>query len=376
MSKEIKILIADDDPQILEGLEDILCEEYTVVKAKNGEIAIRLLHDTDDINLAILDIMMPKVDGYGVAKEITDKDLDIPYVFLSAKSQLNDIIEGFRLGADDYITKPFDEEELLLRVKRKLLNQEKINLRNKRLKLIHHNILTPTGVLQGYMGIFDDLIEKTDKMVRSNKISENSFMVSVKDWDHSIDQYKESMDEMKIAIGQLIELSKKFMETQVYKESEISIFKSKVNLKSFLLDTIALIKPKKLNVEIQEELPDIEIDIDRDRLVKVFYELFDNVELHNDNSVPKVVIKTEVKDNEVYFYFIDNGRGLKEEDFDKVFDEFWSGYEFKHHTRGEGVGLWLCKRYINLHGGSIWIEKSSIGEGTTLAFKIPVILEN
>ncbi|MBD7911661.1 MULTISPECIES: response regulator transcription factor [Clostridium] len=111
-----KILICDDEKGILEILELYLSKEgYDLVKAVNGEEAIKRVKENRDLDLAILDIMMPKIDGYRVVKEIRAL-YNIPIIMLSAKNQDSDKILGLDLGADDYITKPFNPLEVVARV--------------------------------------------------------------------------------------------------------------------------------------------------------------------------------------------------------------------------------------------------------------------
>jgi two-component system, OmpR family, alkaline phosphatase synthesis response regulator PhoP len=111
-----KILIAEDDNPIREGLEDLLeGEGYDIISAKNGEIALEL-YKSEKVDLALLDIMMPKLSGYDVCREIRKTDDKLPIIFLTAKEEEIDKVVGLELGADDYIVKPFGVRELLARI--------------------------------------------------------------------------------------------------------------------------------------------------------------------------------------------------------------------------------------------------------------------
>lgn len=111
-----KILICDDEKEILEILELYLEKEgYEILKAIDGKEAISILNSENDIDLSILDIMMPKVDGYKVVKYLR-KISNMPVILISAKNQDSDKILGLDLGADDYITKPFNPLEVVARV--------------------------------------------------------------------------------------------------------------------------------------------------------------------------------------------------------------------------------------------------------------------
>lgn len=112
----LSILVAEDDPNILTGLVDILeSEGYNVATAANGEKALRLF-EKESFDLIILDIMMPEISGYDVCKKIRAKDEDTPIIMLTAKGEEIDKVVGLKLGADDYISKPFGVHELLARI--------------------------------------------------------------------------------------------------------------------------------------------------------------------------------------------------------------------------------------------------------------------
>jgi len=118
MSKEkLKILLAEDDLNLGVLLVDYLeTEGYDVKLCKDGELALRSFQ-VNSYDLCLLDVMMPKMDGFSLAKGIRIQDKTIPFIFITAKSLKEDKLKGYGLGADDYITKPFDEEELLWKIK-------------------------------------------------------------------------------------------------------------------------------------------------------------------------------------------------------------------------------------------------------------------
>ena len=114
-----RILFVEDDPNLSMILKDYLeMIDYAVDHAKDGELGLQLFSkETNSYDLAILDVMMPKKDGFTLAKEMRQKREDIPIIFLTAKNLKEDRIQGFQYGCDDYITKPFSTEELSLRIK-------------------------------------------------------------------------------------------------------------------------------------------------------------------------------------------------------------------------------------------------------------------
>jgi len=116
-SKSLSILLAEDDPSLGLLLTDYLeAEGFSVTLCRDGEQALKAICDYH-YHLCLLDVMMPKMDGFSLVREIRLQDKNVPVIFITAKSLKEDKLKGYGLGADDYITKPFDEEELLCKIK-------------------------------------------------------------------------------------------------------------------------------------------------------------------------------------------------------------------------------------------------------------------
>ena len=112
-----KILLVEDDPNFGTVLKDYLSmNNYDVVHAKNGMEGFEKFKK-DDYDLCILDVMMPYKDGFTLAKEIREKNKEVPIIFLTAKAMKEDVLKGYKVGADDYLNKPFDSEVLLMKIK-------------------------------------------------------------------------------------------------------------------------------------------------------------------------------------------------------------------------------------------------------------------
>ncbi|PGS55794.1 response regulator transcription factor [Bacillus sp. AFS041924] len=113
---QVKVLVVDDDANIRELISIFLSGEgYTVIEAENGQEALMLLEE-NSIQIAVVDVMMPEIDGYELTKEIK-KYYDIPILMVTAKGESQDKLKGFDLGVDDYVVKPFDPLEIVARVK-------------------------------------------------------------------------------------------------------------------------------------------------------------------------------------------------------------------------------------------------------------------
>src|SRR5207302_6398513 len=123
-NKKPKILLCEDDPNLGMVLKNYLeLNDFDVTLERDGRLGLAAFQ-REKFDLCLLDIMMPNMDGFTLAEEIRDVDPDIPLFFLSAKTMKEDIIQGYKLGADDYITKPFDSEVLLHKIKAILKRNE------------------------------------------------------------------------------------------------------------------------------------------------------------------------------------------------------------------------------------------------------------
>ena len=120
MAEKTKILLAEDEPALGQIVKESLeTRGYEIVFCKDGEEALSAYH-SEKPNLMVLDVMMPKKDGFTLAKEIRKVDENVPIIFLTAKSQTTDVVEGFTLGGNDYLKKPFSMEELIVRIENQL----------------------------------------------------------------------------------------------------------------------------------------------------------------------------------------------------------------------------------------------------------------
>lgn len=123
----MKVLIVDDESGIRDVIKEYcLFEKFDVLEAEDGEEAIRIIKNNSDINIIVLDIMMPKMDGYTTLKEIR-KEVNIPVIMLSARSEEYNKLLSFELGVDDYVTKPFSPKELIARIKAVVSRGNNIN---------------------------------------------------------------------------------------------------------------------------------------------------------------------------------------------------------------------------------------------------------
>ena len=147
MDKPTTILLAEDEPALGQIIKESLeTRNFNVLLCENGEIAFEV-YKNEKPELLVLDVMMPKKDGFTLAKEIRMEDDTIPIIFLTAKSQTQDVVEGFTIGGNDYLKKPFSMEELIVRINN-LLSRTKLQKTSELLKIGHYTFNFPKQILQ------------------------------------------------------------------------------------------------------------------------------------------------------------------------------------------------------------------------------------
>jgi two-component system OmpR family response regulator len=156
-NQKARILLCEDDTNLGSVLKNYLeLNDFEVVLERDGRLGLAAFQ-REKFDICLLDVMMPHMDGFKLAEEIRDVDPDIPLFFISAKTMKEDVIQGYKLGADDYITKPFDSDVLLLKIKAMLKRNEEQNREsqnrefelasyhfNPKLRQLSHNGLTQT----------------------------------------------------------------------------------------------------------------------------------------------------------------------------------------------------------------------------------------
>lgn len=147
MSNTITILLAEDEPALGQIIKESLeTRNFNVLLCENGEKAYEV-YKIEKPKLLVLDVMMPKKDGFEVAKDIRMEDETIPIIFLTAKSQTQDVVEGFSIGGNDYLKKPFSMEELIVRINN-LLNRTKLQKNSEILQFGSFTFNFPKQTLQ------------------------------------------------------------------------------------------------------------------------------------------------------------------------------------------------------------------------------------
>ena len=357
--KLYNVLIVDDVPKNIQVLGSILRDQgYQLSFAMDGKRALDLT-SKGKYDLILLDIMMPEMDGYDVCTMLKQDPLtrDIPVIFLTAKTEVDSIVKGFKLGAVDYITKPFYSEELLSRVQTHLelkTTREKLARSNAAkdmfFSIIAHDLKNPFHALLGFSELllysFDTLSK--DKAIKYIQNIHNS----------GTNLYK--------LLENLLQWSR--LQTGSMESNQKDI-----NLLTILEKCLGTLNPNYTikNINIVKNIdPDIQIFADPDMSELILRNLIANaIKYTRDGG--EILIDSKPIENFVEIAVSDNGMGIKAEDIPKLFE-----IDEKHSTlgtsneRGTGLGLILCKEFIDLNRGEIWVE-SEIGKGSIFKFTLP-----
>ncbi len=195
------IFIVDDIPENIQILGNILSKEnYQISFSTSGQQALSMIKDLNP-DLIMLDIMMPEINGYEVCKKLKESDetKDIPVIFLSAKTEAEDIVKGFQLGAVDYVTKPFNSAELLARANTHIQfknAREKLEERNKELEESLLHIKRLEGLLPICSNCKKIRLKESDSKIQKNWIQMETYISERTDADFSHGICPECMTEL------------------------------------------------------------------------------------------------------------------------------------------------------------------------------------
>jgi two-component system, sensor histidine kinase LadS len=366
VKKEHLILLVDDDPINLQVIKNQMAStDYSLLFATNGHDAMQKIEQYENIDLVLLDIMMPGLSGYDVCARIRENYslIEKPVVFLTAKNQVNDIAIGFDAGANDYLVKPFHQKELLSRVTT-LLRLKKITganqvlqaaneLKTNLMNIAAHDLKNPLSSIL----MFIYAIKKDPEC--NTKIS------------GYLDSMNKSLEKMKVFIEDLLENAK-------IEDGKIILKKTRINLSGLISNIIEAFsetaKNKRQRIIFKSDPEKINALMDESRSCQIFENLISNalkysepgkdvmVSLSVNGTNPEIII-AEIRDF---------GPGLNDDDKKKIFEKYQKLSTVP--TGGEistGLGLSITKELVELHGGRIRVE-SELKIGTRFFVEIPI----
>jgi two-component system sensor histidine kinase/response regulator len=354
------ILIVDDVAKNIQLLAKFLTREgYNLNFAQNGEIALKQTENRI-FDLILLDVMMPGMDGFEVCRKIKEnkKNLSVPIIFLTAKTDEESIKKGFLSGGVDYITKPFNPEELLVRVRTHLILQKREkelmelnNTKDTLLSIISHDLKTPFFNIMGLGEIMltnyseypdDQKIELITNIVDSARASHN-LLDNLLGWTR-IQTGKIAFSPKKFCINDLIKLN--------------------LNLAHF----------QSTNKGVQLVFTDekqIFVFADENMVNTILRNLLSNAIKYTTRS-GKVEVRLEQSDNMAIISVVDTGMGIPPERVEKL---FLFGQTVStpgtNQENGSGFGLVITNDFVKMNKGVLSVE-SFVGKGSTFKFTLPL----
>jgi signal transduction histidine kinase len=366
------ILLVEDDTFLLSGVRELLeIEGYQVSIGTDGAEGVSILSSMAKVpDLIISDIRMPNMDGYEFLTSIRSREewLSIPFIFLTAKGQKEDISYGKLLGVEDYITKPFDFDDLLVSVKSALTRQEQLalvqnmrmnNLKHQILMVLQHEFRTPLSYIVAYSDLLLDTPafaanpetqQMRDGIVagseRLTSLIENFLTLAELESGFGKEIYQQRrglVDDIRFLVPRIMdELSSKAAERGVE-----MVYQADENLPAMLADS------SYLKAAIKQLV---------DNAIKFSYK----------DKKAKVHIRATIENEELLVCVTDHGEGILSDQLGLVFDSFYQINRKKHEQQGSGAGLAIALHIAALHNGTITVE-SEPGEGATFCLRIPVV---
>jgi two-component system, sensor histidine kinase and response regulator len=366
--KLFKILVVDDNKNNIQVIGSLLKKKkYSLGFAFDGKQALNSLEQNNDYDLILLDVDMPVMDGYETCKAIRkdEKLKDIPVIFLTAYAEIENMLLGFDLGAQDYITKPFNSWELLARVNTQLMLKqktdqikeyaielEKLNAtKDKFFSIIAHDLRNP----------FAGLMMTTQALLR------NMRKIDIKEIEDYIREFYDTAKRGNELLENLLEWSKS-------QRGKITLMPLDISLKKIIDECTVLVSPQAnaKKIKILNEIPDdLILSVDENLIKTIIRNLLTNaVKFTFESGYVKIKSCRQKKHIEVSV--IDNGMGMSEEIRNNLF-MIANNSHIRQGTlkeKGTGLGLIVCKEFIEQLGGTIWVE-SEEGKGSTFIFTIP-----
>lgn len=383
MNKNI-ILAVDDQPNNLKVIAGVLGDEYQLSIANNGHNALKIL-DKLVPDLILLDIMMPGMDGFEVCHEIKLRPQlkDIPVIFLTAKTEISDIVKAFEAGAVDYIFKPFNPLEVKARVNSQLqlfhtsrqlkelnyklaVSQQELELTNVKLEMLNkqkdkffsviaHDLKTPFNNVIALTGLISESLASKEQeslleyvtMLRNTTDKAMDLLMNLLEWA------KSQTGNLKFTPGLIQPIS--------IIQDVLAIYQESVRAKSLIV---------KFDCN-----PDYEFFGDQPMIATVLRNLVGNAIKFSLAGGVIYLKVNRLADGSTQFSVKDFGIGISSDLLPLLF--VLGANTGRPGTRGEpssGLGLMLCKDFVERHGGSITVE-SAEGKGSEFSFTIPDLSE-
>ena len=360
------ILVVEDDAALLDGLRDILeLSGYRVITARNGAQGLVALeqHRPD---LIVSDINMPRMDGYQFYGQVRAHPewVSLPFIFLTAKGEKADVRRGKLLGVDDYITKPFEEADLLVAVQAKLNRRNELNAARDRqisdlkrtiLTTLNHEFRTPLTYITTYADMLGDgniSAEDFKNFMRGIQVGSERLRRLVEDFIFLVElQTGEAQQTYEHRRRPLPDLARLL-------QQEVDRHRTRARERGVLLE-----------ISLASTLPVVVAD--PEYLANAVGRLLDNAIKFTKKGGGKVMLRAEPGERSLVIEVEDDGIGMPAAELAKIFDVFHQIDRAKMEQQGSGSGLAITHGIIGLHGGTL-TARSEVEHGSTFRVDLPV----
>ena len=356
-AKDSYILAVDDIPDNLLLVQLALEQEgHRVVLAHNGEAALKQIKQAAP-SLILLDVMMPGMDGYEVTRRIR-QDKNIPFIpiLLVTARQESSLVEGLDAGADEFVRKPFQIEELQARVRSMLRLKETIDQRENFVSCLTHDLRTP--------------------LVAANRMLD---LIAQQVFGDVTCEQKEAISNIVSSNDNMLEMLNTLLETHHYELGQKTLSFIAIDLEQLIEEVIIELNPlaRDKNIELIADFSDRipQVKGDRLELRRVITNLIGNAIKFTDRGSVKVSLAQN--STEVLVRVEDTGIGILPQEQEAIFQRYHQG---NHRRAGKGLGLYLCQQIINAHQGKLTVESYrdsddsgniKVKNGTTFTFSLP-----
>jgi len=369
MSKR-NILVVEDHEPLLSAIRTVLeSEGFTVLTATDGVQALQLMEETPP-DLIVADIMMPRMDGYAFYETVRARSrwVPIPFIFLTAKAKEEDILKGKTLGAEDYITKPFELQELLVAIRARLERAEAIReattmefeeLKQQIVTILSHELRTPLTYIQGYTSLALEDVPS---------LPPTALQEFLKAIQRGADRLTRLVEDLLLVVR---------LDTGRAEEEFDSLARVHVDLPDILARTALQYDEQAralgVNLEIKP-MPDLpSVRLCEPLFVDALGRLLENA-IKFSRGGGRVAMSGKVADGWVEVAVQDEGVGIPAEEIPHLFERFRQVGREEMEQQGVGLGLAIAHDLIRLHGGKIAVE-STPDAGSTFTIRLPLAEE-
>lgn len=369
--RKTTILVVEDDTHLMEGIRDILeLNGYDVLTATNGAMGLDVLQAQPiPPDLIVSDIMMPRMNGYDFFQSVRDKEnwLAIPFIFLTAKGEREDIRKGKRLGAEDYVVKPFDADDLLIAVSAKLDRKKQLDaiwrtevssIKNNILTILNHELRTPLT----YVVAYADMLHRDAADLGAEDM--RNFLRGINTGASRLRRLVETFI-LLVELETGTAASTYSWRGQPLCEYDTILYNIQQKFQEFARE-----RNVTLEFNIQDNLPSIRAD--SEYLGAAIECLVDNGIKFSDRTGSVVLLCIYAQENEVCISVQDHGRGIPPGELGNIFDPFYQINREKYEDQGAGAGLAIVAGVVQMHGGRVSVD-SVFGKGSTFVIHLPII---